>query len=212
LTGTVTAQSTRLTRATLLSLVCVAAFPVLLTILHVLEPELDPSRELISTYEIGHHGWVMRLAFFSFAAGVLALSVAMSPNVRTPGGRVGVLLLRVVAAGLVVAGTFALGVRHAVGFVLVVPVFPVAAVLLAISLRRTCRLFAMTILVWAGFFSFFFAGPALFSALTDRQWDTVIGYPNRFMMCGYALWCLVAAWQARTAVRRSPAERSTTVA
>jgi hypothetical protein len=36
------------------------------------------------------------------------------------------------------------GVRHAVGFVLV---FPVAAVLLAISLRRTFRLFAMTVLV-----------------------------------------------------------------
>ena len=46
-----------------LSLVAVGAFSLLLVLLHVLKPEIDPSWRMISEYEIGRYGWAMRLAF-----------------------------------------------------------------------------------------------------------------------------------------------------
>ncbi|WP_394554755.1 DUF998 domain-containing protein [Agromyces sp. MMS24-JH15] len=41
----------------------------LIAILHVLEPEYDPSWRMISEYSLGRHGWVMRLAFVTMAIG-----------------------------------------------------------------------------------------------------------------------------------------------
>ena len=41
-----------------------AIFLGLLALLHFLKPELDPAWRMISEYEIGRFGWMMRLAFF----------------------------------------------------------------------------------------------------------------------------------------------------
>jgi hypothetical protein len=45
------------------ALAAVAAFSILLVRVHVLKPEIDPSWRMISEYEIGRYGWLMRLAF-----------------------------------------------------------------------------------------------------------------------------------------------------
>jgi hypothetical protein len=37
---------------------------LMLLLLHLLEPELDPAWRMISEYEIGRFGWLVRLAFF----------------------------------------------------------------------------------------------------------------------------------------------------
>src|SRR4029453_15635432 len=53
-------------------LAAVVVFFILLAALHFIEPEFDPSKRLISEYELGRYGWVMSLAFFSLGVGVLA--------------------------------------------------------------------------------------------------------------------------------------------
>ena len=51
----------------------------LIAILHVLEPEYDPSWRMISEYSLGRHGWVMRLAFVTMAISPAATCVALWP-------------------------------------------------------------------------------------------------------------------------------------
>ena len=51
----------------------------LIAILHVLEPEYDPSWRMISEYSSGRYGWVMRLAFVTMAISPAATCVALWP-------------------------------------------------------------------------------------------------------------------------------------
>ncbi|MCR2785538.1 MULTISPECIES: DUF998 domain-containing protein [unclassified Microbacterium] len=49
----------------------------LIAILHVIEPEYDPSWRMISEYSLGRFGWVMRLAFVTMAISPAAMCVAL---------------------------------------------------------------------------------------------------------------------------------------
>jgi len=60
-----------------LSIVFAIVFLFLLLLLHFLKREFDPSWRMISEYEIGHFGWLMRLAFFCWGASVLLLLIAI---------------------------------------------------------------------------------------------------------------------------------------
>jgi hypothetical protein len=53
------------------ALAAMVVFFILLAALHFIETEFDPSKCLISEYELGCYGWVMSLAFFSLGVGVL---------------------------------------------------------------------------------------------------------------------------------------------
>ena len=57
--------------AAVLALIALAA-------LHILKPEVSPSRNMISQYALGRHGWVMALFFGAFAAASACLSAALS--------------------------------------------------------------------------------------------------------------------------------------
>ncbi len=71
------------------------------------QPDLNPLHRFGSEYAVGPMGWLMKAAFFVWAAGVLSLAIAMArgldPAARS---RAAVALLVLSAAGLVVAGTF----------------------------------------------------------------------------------------------------------
>jgi Protein of unknown function (DUF998) len=54
-----------------------SAFLIILFLLHFLEPEFDPSWRLISEYELGNYGWLMRVAFFSMAVGSISLFITL---------------------------------------------------------------------------------------------------------------------------------------
>src|SRR5579864_4485551 len=60
-----------------IAVVLAAAFLIILFLLHFLESDFDPSRVLISEYETGQFGLMMRLAFFCWGGSVMALVVAM---------------------------------------------------------------------------------------------------------------------------------------
>src|SRR5947209_20150366 len=89
-----------------ISISSTALFVVLLAVIHVIKPDLDPAWHFISEYEIGNYGWVMQLAFFSLAVGNLALFAAVRPYVRGVLGWIGLMLFLVGIAGTVLGGTF----------------------------------------------------------------------------------------------------------
>ena len=76
----------RLTNTRILGRIAVglsAAFLGFLFLLHILEPEFDPSWRMISEYELGRYGWLMSLAFICWSGSVLALIVALRPSLQT---------------------------------------------------------------------------------------------------------------------------------
>lgn len=69
-------------------------FLVLLTLLHVIKPELEPSWRMVSEYAIGRHGWVMTVAFLAMAVSCALLVFGVRALMPTLGGKIGVYLLR----------------------------------------------------------------------------------------------------------------------
>lgn len=121
-----------------------------IAVLHAVKPELDPSWRFVSEYATGRHAWIMQLAFLVWAAGAAALAVALRRAVASRAGRVGVIVLMVVAAALAAAGLFpqdpvtarpdeasVSGTVHAVASMIGIPGLPIAAVLTTSSLWRT---------------------------------------------------------------------------
>lgn len=67
----------------LLSLSGAVAFLVILALLHCLKPELDPSWRMISEYENGRWGFLMRLAFACLSVSCFALTIMFWRHVWT---------------------------------------------------------------------------------------------------------------------------------
>jgi hypothetical protein len=102
----------------------------------VLSPEFAPSWRVISEYALGRYGWVLSLMFVAMGSSSWALAAAIWPHVRTNGGWAGLWLLIVAGSGGVMASYFDINheVGHGVAGLLGVLGFPVAAMLLSISL------------------------------------------------------------------------------
>jgi hypothetical protein len=209
--GPSAAYSQNVTR---LAFVGAAAFLALLALLHVLEPEFNPSWRLISEYEIGNCGWMMRLAFFSLGLSCLALPVAVRRYAGTLDGRIGLVLLAFVAAGLIGAGVFVTdpitaptnalttsGNLHNLCALVVIPGFLIAVTLIERGLPRNEDWASMrrwlpwaTALVWLGFLAFVVS---IFIFMPSRSGfgpDVLVGWPNRFMMITYPAWLMIVGW------------------
>jgi hypothetical protein len=128
--------------------VCVVA--AIIVALHWIKPEFAPSWRFISEYAIGPYGWIMKLNFLIWSASCAALAVALRGEVRTRPGRIGIVILFVVAVALVFAGLFpqdpvtakpdeltTTGNVHAAATVVGIPGIPIAAMLISSSLWRT---------------------------------------------------------------------------
>jgi hypothetical protein len=84
----------------------VIAFVSLLKILHFLEPEFNFEGHLISEFELGQYGWMMRLAFWSLAGASLAIWFAIRGDLKTLGGRIGKWWLLLIVIAYIGAGLF----------------------------------------------------------------------------------------------------------
>jgi hypothetical membrane protein len=198
----------------LLAFAGAAAWVALIVILHVLEPEFDPSWRMISEYELGSYGWMMQLAFFSMGIGCLATLVAVWPHMQNRVGRVGLVLLAV--AGIIGSGagifitdpitapaTFT-GNMHTVCGLIFIFGIPIAVALTGRSLARDPAwasmkrwLLWLTVLVWIGFLTFIGSLIIFVPANGGFGPNVLIGWPNRFMAVTYAVWLVVIAWYAR---------------
>jgi hypothetical protein len=87
-----------------LSLGLSVTFLVLLTVLHVLEPEFN-SGHLISEYQLGDYGFLMSLAFCLLGASATLVALSLGPRLQTRGGRVGWWGLLLVGAAFLVGGS-----------------------------------------------------------------------------------------------------------
>jgi len=111
---------------------------LLLASLHILSPEYAPSWRMISEYALGRYGWVLSLMFLSFGTSSWALAAAIWSQVRTSAGKVGLWFLIVAGLGGAMASVFDITheTGHGLAGLLGVVGFPVAALLLTVSLRR----------------------------------------------------------------------------
>ena len=186
-----------------LSLAASVAAVLSLASLHILSPEFDPSWRVVSEYALGHYGWVLSLMFFAWALSSWALVFAIRPEVRTIGGRIGLVFLVAAGVGEAMASVFDLRrpELHGLAGALGIPSLPIAAMLISVSLSRTHRWFpTKKVLVWTAnltWMSLALMGAAMFS-LTRKigGLKVSIGWPNRLLIVIYLLWVMTVAWQA----------------
>jgi hypothetical protein len=221
-TATTKAMMARSRTAARLSLGASTLFLVLLVVLHVIKPEVDPSWQMISEYAIGRYGWIMTLAFLALTVSYVALFIAIRSQLRTIVGRIGLALLLVSAVGLAMGGIFTTdpstvspdamtpsGRLHGWGFLLGVPTFPIAATLICWGLTRNQgwasarrSLVWMACLVWLSILVFVVSMATMFKGTFGP--DVLIGWQNRLLMLAYTGWVMVAAWHAAQLSRESP--------
>lgn len=173
----------------------------LIALLHVLEPEYDPSWRMISEYSLGRFGWVMRLAFVTMAIGLAATCVALWPS----GGAWSLGLAVVALGGLGAAFIDAdpimtppaqattRGRAHTLLGVVLLAGFPPAALLAGIGVAPALgwALAIASAVPLAGLVWFLIAvAPARGHGGSP---EIRIGWPDRFCVLAYLAWVVLAA-------------------
>jgi hypothetical protein len=187
------------------ALAAVVVFFILLAALHFIEPKFDPSKRLISEYELGRYGWVMSLAFFSLGVGVLATLLSTWDFSRNRTGLIGRWWFLAISVAFFGAGIFypytppnLASYIHGVCGVIVIVTFPIAATLYSSALAHSQAWTASrrqlrwgVVLVWLGLLTF--AGSTIVLGIISHPVDRsnsnlLIGWQNRFMIVMYSLW------------------------
>jgi len=169
---------------------------------------------MVSEYSIGNFGWLMQAAFFVLALGYIGIVCATASQIKTVGGKIGLVLLSLVSLGMVIAGMFTTdpititqdqltshGNLHSLGFFLSVPLMPIATTLVARSLLRNKTWAAAKKLVIVAS-SLIWGSLALFIAVMAVTFkgafaaSVPIGWPNRLIVVAYAVWLIVIGLQA----------------
>jgi len=187
-----------------ISFAAAAASLVLLAALHVLSPELDPSWRMVSEYALGSFGWVLALMFLTWALSCVALFLAIRLQVRTLGGKIGLVLLLAAALGMTMAAMFDVNHNlHGLAAMIGIPSLPIAAILISLSLTRNPTwtparrsLLWTAILTWA---SLVLMNVAVFTGFTstgEPSPDAWVGWANRFLVIAYDVWLMVVARRA----------------
>lgn len=207
-----------------LALATASLFLVLLASLHVIKPEYEPSWRLISEYAIGRSGWVMVLAFLSLALSCVNVFLAVRSSVNTRAGKIGLFFLLLSATGMIIAAVFTAdpitatqdqlttrGTLHGLGGLLGIPGFPVAALLISLSLQRNPAwrsarrpLLLTTGLVWFSLVAFIAVIVTTFEGSFGP--DVPVGWPNRLMMLANSAWLMTVAWHALNVSTRKPSD------
>jgi hypothetical protein len=185
------------------------AFVILLALLHLLRPDLDPSWRFISEYEMGAHGWLMRLAFLCLGVSTAAIALALMPIAAGVAGCLGIALLAVSAMGMFLASVFLPDVKgglHDMGAML--DQIPFAALLIQWRLSRDASRrstsWTLAVLPMATFVLFMVAMAVQLPRNGGRPGpEVLVGWPNRLMILAQCAWLIHTGW--RLLRRRSDA-------
>jgi hypothetical protein len=190
--------------AALVSSVGTGTFLVILVLLHVVRPDLDPSWRFISEYELGPHGWLMHVAFIGLATGTASVALAVVSQARSIAGYLGIALLLISATGMILAGIVAPDSEsglHDIGAML--DLVPFAALLLAWRLSRSeiwastrVSLWAVALLPMLGLFVFMVSMAILLPRNGGRPGPSVVvGWQNRVMIVAQCIWLFHTAYR-----------------
>jgi hypothetical protein len=203
-----------------LAIIMTAATILLLASLHVLSPEFAPSWCMVSEYVFGHYGWVLSLMFLSWGISSWALAGAVWSQVKSRAGKVGLWFLVVAGIGEAMASVFDVthNTGHSIAGLLGVGGFPIAALLLTVSLGHVQEWRgARKTLLWIANLSWIrvillMATLVLMTMQlaqvngghlpqhAPKSWPPGVlgldGWANRLIVLSNCLWVIVAAWEA----------------
>jgi len=190
-------------------------FIVILVLLHFLKPEFDPKWRMISEYEIGKYGWLMRIAFFSWGLSTLSVLFMLIKNGN--GTLLDYMWLSILVIALFGAGIFKTdpimettksisNKLHTICGSLVILTFPILATILCFRYTKlnlandSVLLIGITVLTWITQLSFF--SSISISQKKDPKAGRVgptiyLGWPNRIMVLIYVLWLIAFAINMR---------------
>jgi hypothetical protein len=214
-----------------LAIVAAATTLLLLASLHILSSEFDPSFRMVSEYALGHYGWVLSLMFLAWGLSSWALAVAIWSQVKTRAGKVGLWFLAIAGLGEAMASVFDVthDPGHSIAGVLGIGGFPIAAVLLSLSLSRlpawhgvrslllwianlswiSVVLLGATLVLMTIQFAQVYGGHLPQHAPTQLPAGVlgVDGWADRLFVFSNCLWVFVAAWQAMKLAGRKERNR-----
>jgi hypothetical protein len=174
-------------------------------LLHVLEPEFDPSWRMPSEYALGRYGILMRLTFIAGSTAVIAVGAALAP-VASP-ANIGLYIVALGPLGAAFVDTDPVttprasystrGNVHAALGSLFILGFPIVAIIAGISAAGAAsvgpRLAMASVAPWATLI--WFLATTLRHAPADGRGspDVPIGWPIRATMLAYFGWVALAA-------------------
>jgi hypothetical protein len=185
---------------------------LLLVVLHILRPDLDPSWHVVSEYANGPHGWLMTITFAALAAGCTAMVVLLLPVADSWPIRVGTILLALAATGLAMAALFPAdivqdpmppvswtGSMHSVASLLGNPTLLIGMLVLAFALPGYAPwegtgsiLLALAVIAWLSFIAMM-VGLFVFLPQGTGGLGALVGYGNRLLVAAYAGWLIAAS-------------------
>jgi hypothetical protein len=197
-----------------------AAALTFLASLHILSPEFDPAWRMVSEYALGSYSWVLSLMFIAWAFSSWALAYSIRSQVKTRGGKIGLIFLVLAGVGEAMASVF--DVKHSlhgVAALIGIPSLPIAAMLIGLSLRRNREwsgekkgLLITANLTWISYALMTAAAIVMFTGFSQAGVDfnaeptaerdlppgviALAGYANRFLIFAYCLWVMFLGWTA----------------
>jgi hypothetical protein len=178
---------------------------LLLTGLHVLSPEFDPSFRVLSEYANGEYSWVLSLLFLAWALSSWALAVAIWSQVNGIGGKLGLGFLIAAGVGEAMASVFDINhPLHNLAGMIGVLSLPAAAMLISVRLVRTPAwlggrkmLLWTANLTWASLVLMFAALFIMIRGYTLFGNRLIfVGWANRLLVVVYCVWVVTVAVQA----------------
>jgi uncharacterized protein DUF998 len=185
-----------------------------LAALHVLKPDIHPSRTMISQYALGRFGWLMAVCFAAFAMASASLCIALFERVPSALGLVGLAFLFITAVGLAMAALFRMdpvstsparmsftGKMHGGAFFIGVPCQVLSVLLLSLALGQqgshsSSVLLALTAVIWLCLVMMIvimaMVGPG--KPPNPNGPERFLGFPNRMFMIAYGVWLMAVAW------------------
>ena len=181
-------------------------FVLIMFAFHFIQPELNPLTRFGSEYVVGRLGWVMNVAFFCFAGGLLCLAFAFNRGLNTRDrSRTGVILLVLAAIGILGSGLFdthlqgeqptTAGIVHALSgflaFLTMIPAMFIFSRRLRLAGLLKDKYKALSYLPWL-ITLLFLSMMFVFEALN------LVGLGQRLFLCAIFYWLILAAWGLQT--------------
>ena len=173
----------------------------LIAILHVLEPEYDPSWRMISEYSLGRYGWVNRLAFVTMAISPAATCVALWPFGGAWSIGLAAVALGALGAAFIDADPIMTsraqatpgGRTHTVLGAVCLAGFPPAALVAGVGVAAALgwTLAIASVVPFAGLTWFLIAAAPAHGE--GGSPEIRIGWPDRFCLLAYLAWVVLAA-------------------